>query len=58
MDLVQKGSQTAKDGFKNEQDICDKFNHWQTDEEARQWLTIMQYDLNQIESVVAEYKLS
>lgn len=53
MDLVQKGSQTAKDGFKNEQDICDKFNHWQTDEEARQWLTIMQYDLNQIESVVA-----
>lgn len=53
MDLVQKGSQTAKDGFKNEQDICDKFNHWQTDEEARQWLTIMQYNLNQIESVVA-----
>ena len=29
VDLVQRGSQTAKDGFRNEQDICDKFNHWQ-----------------------------
>ena len=25
------GSQTAKNGFKNEQDIVDKFNNWQTD---------------------------
>ena len=23
--LVELGSQTAKNGFKNEQDICDKF---------------------------------
>ncbi len=53
MDLVQKGSQTAKNGFKNEKDICDKFNHWQTDNEARQWLVIMQYDLNEIEYVKA-----
>jgi len=53
MDLVQKGSQTAKNGFRNEQDICDKFNHWQTDNEARQWLSIMQYDLNEIEYVIA-----
>lgn len=53
MDLVQKGSQTAKDGFRNEQEICDKFNHWQTDNEAKQWLTIMQYDLNEIEEVTA-----
>lgn len=53
MNLVQKGSQTAKNGFRNEQEICDKFNHWQTDNEAKQWLTIMQYDLNEIEEVTA-----
>lgn len=53
MDLVKKGSQTAKDGFKNEQDICNKFNNWQYDIEARQWLAIMQYDLKQIEYVRA-----
>ena len=53
MDLVQKGSQTAKDGFKNEQNICDKFNNWQHDNEAKQWLSIMQYNLNEIEYVKA-----
>ncbi len=53
MDLVQKGSQTAKNGFKNEQDICDKFNNWTIDSEARQWLTIMQYNLEEIEYVKA-----
>lgn len=53
MDLVQKGSQTAKDGFRNEQDICDKFNNWEIDNEARQWLTIMEYDLSEIEYVKA-----
>lgn len=53
MDLIQKGSQTAKNGFKNEQDICDKFNNWQFDNEARQWLVLMQYDLKDIEYVKA-----
>ena len=53
MNLVHKGSQTAKNGFRNEQEICDKFNHWQTDNETKQWLTIMQYDLNEIEEVTA-----
>lgn len=53
MDLVKKGSKTAKDGFKNEQDICNKFNNWQYDIEAKQWLTIMQYNLEQIEYVQA-----
>lgn len=53
MDLIKRGSQTAKDGFRNEQDICDKFNNWQSDKEAKQWLTIMQYDLNEIENVRA-----
>lgn len=52
-DLVLRGSQTARNGFKNEKEIADKFNHWETDEEAKQWLVIMQYDLNDIEDVRA-----
>ncbi len=47
------GSQTAKNGFKNEQDIVDKFNNWQTDEDAQKWLLIMQYKLDEIEYVEA-----
>lgn len=52
-DLVELGSQTAKNGFRNEQDICDKFENWQNDEEAKKWLIIMQYDLEKIEYVKA-----
>ena len=48
-----KGSEIAKNGFKNEDDIITKFNNWQTDIEAQKWLTIMQYDLKEIESVTA-----
>lgn len=48
-----KGSQTAKNGFLNEDDIVIKFNHWETDEDARKWLLIMQYNLDDIESVTA-----
>ena len=47
------GSQTAKNGFKNEQDIVDKFNNWQSDEDAQKWLLIMQYKLDEIEYVKA-----
>lgn len=53
MDLVQLGSQTARNGFKNEQDIADRFNHWQIHNEAKDWLTIMGYDLYEIKSVKA-----
>ncbi len=28
MDLVERGSQTARDGFRNEDDIVNKFNNW------------------------------
>ncbi len=52
-DLVLRGSQTAKNGFKNEREIADKFNRWETDPEAKQWLVIMDYDLNEIEYVKA-----
>ena len=29
IDLVKKGSETAKNGFKNEKDITNKFNLWE-----------------------------
>lgn len=47
------GSQTAKKGFANENDIVNKFNSWKTDEEAQKWLLIMQYKLIDIEYVKA-----
>ncbi len=48
------GSKTAKDGFKNEDAMRDKFNAWQTDDEAKKWLEIMGYKLSQISSVNAD----
>ena len=47
------GSQTAKNGFLNEDDIVDKFNNWQIDEDAQKWLLIMEYQLIDIEYVKA-----
>jgi hypothetical protein len=53
MDLAKLGSETAKNGFKNEDDIIEKFNNWQNDVEAQKWLAIMQYDFDEIEEVEA-----
>lgn len=53
MDLVLRGSQTAKDGFKNEDDIVNKFNNWNKDKDAQSWLTLMKYNLSEIEYVEA-----
>ena len=50
---AEVGSKTAKAGFKNEDEIRDKFNNWRTDEDARVWLAAMNYKLDDIESVVA-----
>ncbi len=47
------GSQTAKNGFLNEDDIIDKFNNWGKDVDAQKWLLIMQYNLAEIEFVKA-----
>ena len=47
------GSQTAKNGFINEDDIVNKFNNWKNDEDAKKWLLIMQYNLDEIEFVKA-----
>lgn len=53
MDLIQKGSNTAKEGFKNEKNIVDKFKNWQNDIDAKKWLVIMGYNLSEIEYVDA-----
>jgi hypothetical protein len=50
---VQRGSQIAKAGFKNEDEITDKFNNWRADADARAWLATMNYKLQYIESVSA-----
>lgn len=47
------GSNTAKNGFKNEKDIVEKFNNWKIDDDAQIWLSLMQYDLKEIEFVKA-----
>uniref|UniRef100_UPI0028ACE27D DNA (cytosine-5-)-methyltransferase n=1 Tax=Clostridioides difficile TaxID=1496 RepID=UPI0028ACE27D len=52
-DLILRGSMTAKNGFKNEDDVADKFNNWKTDSDAQKWLRIMNYNLKDIEYVNA-----
>lgn len=50
---AERGSETAKNGFKNEDEIRDKFNSWRTDPDAREWLAAMNYKVAEIESVTA-----
>lgn len=50
---VQLGSTTAKNGFKNEDSIRDKFSAWQTDKDAQAWLKAMNYDVAEITNVSA-----
>lgn len=52
-DLIELGSKTAKSGFKNEQDVIDRFNDWQNDKIAKEWLNAMNYDIADIEYVKA-----
>ncbi len=52
-DLVKLGSITAKNGFKNEYDVIDKFNNWEKDKTAKKWLEAMEYNVAEIESVKA-----
>jgi len=53
MDRTKIGSMTAKFGFINEQNICDKFNSWQKDHQAKEWLSIMGYNSNKIKILKA-----
>jgi R.HinP1I restriction endonuclease len=50
---VELGSNTAKNGFKNEDEIRDKFNNWQTDKDAQAWLAAMNFKIAEIEKVTA-----
>ncbi len=53
MNSVERGSQTARDGFRNEDDIIKKFNNWEKDKDAQAWLILMKYNLSEIEYVEA-----
>jgi len=52
-DLIKWGSETAKGGFRNEDDIVRKFNDWKKDEDAQKWLAIMGYPIKEIDKVEA-----
>jgi len=49
----QKGSEIAKSGFQNEDDIIQKFNNWKLDITAKEWLSSMGYEIKKIEKVIA-----
>lgn len=51
---MMSGSEIAKGGFRNEQEVVDKFNNWKQDIEAQRWLQIMMYNLKEVVSVHAE----
>jgi hypothetical protein len=50
---VALGSQTAKGGFRNEDEIAAKFNNWRADKEAAVWLGFMGFKPDDIQSVSA-----
>ena len=52
-ELIKLGSKTARAGFSNENDIVLRFNNWHKDKEAKDWLLLMGYKLNEIEKVEA-----
>jgi hypothetical protein len=51
--LILLGSETAKNGFRNEDHIINKFKDWEKDPEAQKWLEIMGYPIKEIERVEA-----
>lgn len=52
-DLIRRGSQTAKGGFKNEKDVIRRFNDWKKNEVAQKWLIAMNYTISDIKYVKA-----
>ena len=52
-ELIKLGSQTAKGGFRNEQDVINRFNNWKKDEASQKWLNAMGYNISDIEYVKA-----
>lgn len=53
MNKQEIGSMTAKGGFINEADICNKFINYKNDNEAKAWLSIMGYNLQKIQKTFA-----
>ena len=51
--MIALGSKTARAGFKNEQDVIDRFNNWEKDKIAQEWLAEMNYKIDDIEFVKA-----
>lgn len=51
--MIALGSKTAKSGFSNEQDVIDRFNNWKDDKIAQEWLSEMNYKIDDIEFVKA-----
>src|SRR3989344_1432768 len=43
------GSEIAKSGFRNEDDVIEKFNNWKRDRVAQEWLVVMGYIIKEIE---------
>ncbi len=52
--MAMSGSEIAKGGFRNEDDVVEKFNNWQQDAEAQEWLKTMMYNIDDISSVEAQ----
>lgn len=52
-DSRQLGSDTAKHGFQNERDVILRFNQWNTDDIAKNWLRQLGHRLESIEAVKA-----
>ena len=51
--ISQRGYDIAQAGLKNEHKVIAKFNNWQSDRDAREWLAIMNYNLEDISWVKA-----
>jgi hypothetical protein len=49
------GSSTAKSGFFTEKEVVQKFNNWQKDKDAQEWLKIMGYKLDEIKILKATH---
>lgn len=47
------GSETAKRGFRNEENVIDRFNNWKIDNVAQAWLIAMNYKIDEIDYVKA-----
>lgn len=50
---AERGSQIAKEGFRNENDVREKLNKWQDDNDAREWLRSLGHDPGSVVAVRA-----